>query len=339
MLDRPPLAEILGTQANVLWVMGGVLVAMAIGTVVRLSTLGDDKAIRQRRLASLKTWWCIVLLVGTALLLGRTGVVIMFAFVSMLALREYLSLTHVDARQWHLAGWTYAIVLLNYLWVGLGWKTIFLVFVPLATPMLTATRMVMRERSEGFLITESKLLLGMMLTVYCLSHAPLLLSLPPSANPVAGNAGWLLYLLLLTEWNDISQALIGRRFGRIPIAPVLSPHKTWEGFVGGTIATLIAAVSLAPILTPLSGAAFRLGEIKMSIPLIPAGVIGLLISVSGYFGDLTISGFKRDLGVKDSGTLMPGQGGILDRIDSLMFAAPLYYYHVCLVIGATSQYE
>jgi phosphatidate cytidylyltransferase len=102
--------------------------------------------------------------------------------------------------------------------------------------------------------------------------------------------------------------------------------------LGGIIGTIIAAVSLAPMLTPLSEVTLSFGDIRMSIPLLPAALAGLLISVSGYFGDLTISGIKRDLHVKDSGTLMPGQGGILDRTDSLMFAAPLYYFYVRLLI-------
>jgi phosphatidate cytidylyltransferase len=150
-----------------------------------------------------------------------------------------------------------------------------------------------------------------LLTAYAPGFAVLLFALAPASNPVAGGAGWFLFLMLLTEFDDISQALIGRALGKRKISPVVSPHKTWEGFIGGVVLTSMLGALLAPWLTPWHPAA--------------GTIAGLLISLTGYLGDLNISAIKRDCGVKDSGTLLPGQGGMLDRIDSLTFAAPTFY--------------
>ena len=140
------------------------------------------------------------------------------------------------------------------------------------------------------------------------------LALPETSNPVAGNAGWIVYLVLLTECNDIAQALWGRQLGRHKVTPHVSPNKTWEGLLLGIFTTILLAIALAPLLT--------------SLPFVWSALAGALIGVSGFFGDITMSAVKRDVGIKDSSTLLPGQGGMLDRIDSLMFTAPVMFYFV-----------
>jgi phosphatidate cytidylyltransferase len=100
--------------------------------------------------------------------------------------------------------------------------------------------------------------------------------------------------------------------------------------IAGIVITALAAALLAPAMTSLADASLQIGPTRISTPYLPAVLAGLIISIGGYFGDLTISGVKRDLGQKDSGTMLPGQGGILDRIDSLTFSAPLFYYFLLL---------
>ena len=138
--------------------------------------------------------------------------------------------------------------------------------------------------------------------------------LPPVEASGAGGAGLLLYLIFLTQSNDVAQFLWGKSMGRRKIVPNVSPNKTWEGFLGGAGTTTLLAVMLSGLLTPLS------------IPL--AFVAGLLISTAGFVGDVVISAIKRDIGVKDSGSLLPGHGGIIDRIDSLTYTAPLFFHFV-----------
>jgi phosphatidate cytidylyltransferase len=122
----------------------------------------------------------------------------------------------------------------------------------------------------------------------------------------------------MTQFNDVLQYVWGKLIGKRPIIPKVSPNKTWEGFLGGVVSTtFIATFVTAPLLTPLS---FYYGLIA-----------GLIISVSGFIGDVVISSVKRDLEIKDSGYLIPGHGGILDRFDSLIFTAPLFFHYIYYV--------
>ena len=144
----------------------------------------------------------------------------------------------------------------------------------------------------------------------------------------AGSVGLFLYLVVLTESNDIAQALWGRKFGRHAITPRVSPHKTWEGFLLGAGTTVVLSLALAPVLTTLTTCSLRLAGRTAHVPYLPAVLAALLVACGGFFGDVTISAIKREVGVKDSGSLLPGMGGILDRIDSLTFTAPLMFYFV-----------
>lgn len=328
-------ADYFGLRSPVVWAQAGILLSLLLGSIARwFTTRTAPPEVVRKRLASLATWWVIAVLLVLALTFGRIGGIVFFGLVSLLALKEYFALTGIGYRDWRVVGWAYLAVPLHYLWLYLGWTELFLTFIPLCVLLFMATRMVLRGKVEKFTSAASSLHWGLMLTVYCLSYAAALLTLPDKSNGVAGAAGWFLYLVLLTAASDIVQALVGRRFGRRKVAPVLSPHKTWEGLIGGIVATTGLAVFLAPILTPWADKI----ELEVTVPVLawpclPAVLAGLIISISGFFGDLTISGIKRDVGVKDSGTMLPGQGGILDRIDSLIFTAPLFYYFVrCLFV-------
>jgi phosphatidate cytidylyltransferase len=324
----------LDVPRNVLAVLVGLLVALVLSTVIRLLAVRHaDPDLAAKRLASLRSWWVIALLVIVASVLGRAGFVAFFALISVLSLREFTTLTRVPYGQWRLPAWMYLLLILNYAVIAWGSYGVFVALAPLASLVVIAIRMVVADKAPAYLLSASSAYFGFILTVYCLSHAPLLLTLPVSSNPVAGNTGWLLYLLLLTELNDIVQALFGRWLGRTAVAPVLSPHKTWEGLIGGILTSVVAAALLAPLLTPLATSALNLGGWQVSLPFLPACLAGLLISIGGYFGDINISGIKRDAGVKDSGHMLPGQGGILDRIDSLTFTAPLFFYYVYFAVG------
>lgn len=329
----PPAIESLDVHPFVWRIIGAIIAALLVGTLVRwLALRGRPAELVQKRMSSLRTWWGIALLFCASLLFGRLGGTLFFAMVSLLALRELIALTRKTYDAWGLKRLAYLLTIGHYVALGVGADQIFSVLVPVGGLLLIAGRMVVCDRGSGFLLTASSLYWGMMLTVFALSHAARLWTLPPTSNPVAGNVGWFLYLILLTEFSDITQALVGRRFGRRPISPVLSPHKTWEGLLAGIAFTTCLAVVLAPWLTPLAWLAIPIGANALSVPYLPAVLAGLLISVSGYFGDLTISGVKRDVDVKDSGTMLPGQGGLLDRVDSLMFAAPVFYYYLCVIL-------
>ncbi len=140
---------------------------------------------------------------------------------------------------------------------------------------------------------------------------------------------WLVTLLLLVWTNDSAAYFGGRALGRHPLAPALSPKKTWEGAAVGTMATIAVALLIA-----LLPAAARIGVAPHGLATAPAwqaAALGLAIAVAGPLGDLSHSFVKRQFGAKDASHLIPGHGGVWDRIDSLLFAAPVVYWAALLV--------
>ena len=119
-------------------------------------------------------------------------------------------------------------------------------------------------------------------------------------------------LLLATEANDVAQYCWGKTLGRRKIMPRVSPNKTWEGFLGGWASTAALIWFVGPLFAPLEG--------------VSLAVMAAVLPLAGFAGDVTMSAVKRDIGVKDTSQFIPGHGGILDRIDSLTFTAPLYFH-------------
>lgn len=260
------------------------------------------------------SWWIMVAIFSTAILLSRTASIIFFAFISFLALKEYFSLIPTRRADRRVLFWAYVAIPLQYYWVHQEWYGMFIIFIPVYLFLLLPMRMVIIGETREFVRAASTLHWGLMTMVFSLSHAAFFLALDEGKNPVAGGAGLVLYLVFLTQFNDVAQYVWGKTTGRHKVIPKVSPNKTWEGFVGGLATTTILAAVLAPHFMPLT--------------LIEALYAGLLIGCGGFIGDVTISALKRDIGVKDSGNLLPGHGGILDRIDSLTFTAPLLFHFV-----------
>jgi phosphatidate cytidylyltransferase len=178
-------------------------------------------------------------------------------------------------------------------------------------------RMVLIGETEGFIKNAALLHWAVMLTVYCLSHIAFLLCLDP-LNPEAGSLGLVLFLLFMTQGNDVCQYIWGKLLGRHKIVPKVSPNKTWEGFIGGFVTITLCAGWVAPLLTPLT--------------MLQGFGAGAIIAGAGFIGDVVLSSVKRDLRIKDSSHLIPGHGGLLDRMDSLLYTAPLFFhytYYLC----------
>jgi phosphatidate cytidylyltransferase len=298
---------------HVLWSLMGIfaLLVLSSGIIYGLSLTHPDRDYTELK-NRIKSWWIITVLFAIALLLHHTTAIIFFGFVSFLALKEYLSLIPTRRVDRRVLFWAYLALIFQYYWIYISWYGMFLIFVPIYMFMILPLRMLLLGETQGFLKAVGTLHWGLMLTVFSLSHVAYLLVLPPNGNPVAGGAGLLLYLVFLTAINDIAQYLWGKNLGRHQVVPKISPNKTWEGLIGGMITTTILAVVLAPWLTPFD--------------LTHAFGVGLLLGTAGFIGDITISALKRDLGIKDSGNLLPGHGGILDRIDSLTYTAPLFFH-------------
>jgi len=300
-------------RPNVVWTMGGVvaLLALASAGAALFRKLRPDKDCREL-VDRIRTWWVIVTVFIGVLFICKGAALVFFAFVSYLALKEYLSLIPTRRADRRVLFWAYLAIPLQYWWIHAAWYGMFIIFIPVYMFLFLPTRMILKGETEGFLRAAGTLHWGLMTTVFSLSHVAFLLVLPPAGNPAAGGEGLVCYLVCLTELNDIAQYFWGKTFGRRKVVPTVSPNKSWAGLIGGVTTTVALAFVTAPFLTPLSR------------PL--AVCAGLIIGLGGFLGDITVSAVKRDVGIKDASGFLPGHGGILDRVDSLTFTAPLFFH-------------
>jgi len=307
-----PMIVLPGGFAMVMGLVYGLLgLATVTGwSLARWRPTGDFGELRSR----IRSWWGIVLTVTVVLNAPRPLAIGCLALLSLLAFREYLSLVGTRAADRRVVWWAMLAIPVQYFWVAVEWYGMFIIFIPVYAFLLMPVGMVLAGDTRDYLRAVGSLQWGLLGTVFALSHLAYLMVLPDGRYPGIGGVELVLYLLVLTELNDVAQYCWGKWLGRHRVVPRVSPNKTWEGWLGGILTTMTLSWLLAPYLTPLSGA--------------DALTSGLLISVAGFFGDLSISALKRDLGVKDSGSLLPGHGGILDRLDSLCYTAPLFF-HFC----------
>ncbi|MDA0577810.1 MAG: phosphatidate cytidylyltransferase [Verrucomicrobia bacterium] len=292
-------------------VLGLLIIASVIVAAMRLARPDKDYRELEQRI---KSWWMICVLMLGAILAGGVTALLLFAFVSYLALKEYFSLIPTRRADRRVLFWAYLAIPIQYWWVYADWYGMFIIFIPVYMFLIVPMRLVAIQDTKGFLRSAGSIHWGLMIAVFCLSHAAWLFALPASRNPAGGSAGLVLYLVGFTELNDIAQYLWGKSLGKGKILPEVSPKKTWVGFVGGVATTACLSGAIAPFLTPMG---IREGLL-----------IGAALAFFGFLGDVTVSALKRDLGIKDSGSALPGHGGILDRIDSLMFTAPLFVHYI-----------
>lgn len=265
-------------------------------------------------LLRIRTWaWIILFLMPVFLVQGSLPYVLL-GLVSFLAFKEFITLTPARNRDRWAFLWAYVAIPLQYLWAGMGWYGMFIIFIPVYLFLFLPARMVLAGHPKGFLRATATLHWGLMTTVFSLSHMAYLLSLPEAQGAwgTVGGSGLLFFLILLTQSNDVAQFVWGKSFGKRRILPLVSPNKTWAGFLGGAGTTMCLCFLLGPVFTPMQGWTLLL--------------MGLVVGVFGFVGDVVMSAVKRDIGVKDSGSLLPGHGGVLDRLDSLSFTAPLYFH-------------
>ncbi|MEO9384172.1 phosphatidate cytidylyltransferase [Chromobacterium phragmitis] len=300
-----------------LYALGGVFLLLVVATAViaLLEKSKPEKNWLELKLR-VRTWWWIVGFFSLTLLGNVTLALAVFGIISFLALKEYLTLCSTRSADHLVLFWAYLSIPLQYYWLSIHWYGMFIVFIPVYAFLFVPMRMVLIGETQGFLKAAASLQWGLMICVFCLSHMAGVLTLPQLTKIGEPGQGAMLlfYLVALTQLNDVAQYLWGKAIGRRKVAPKVSPNKTLGGFLGGAATTSLLGWALGPALTPFS-------------PL-HAAMAGLLIGSMGFIGDIVISAVKRDIGVKDSGRLLPGHGGVLDRLDSLTYTAPLFFHFV-----------
>lgn len=299
-------------------VFGILFVLLLVATLVsfllsRSKPQTDHTELTQR----INSWWIMMGVFALSLYMGPMVTILMFAMLSFIALKEYFSMTPTRLVDRRVLFWAYLTIPLQYYFISIGWYGMFIIFIPVYAFLFIPFRMVLAGETKNYLRAVGNIHWGLMLTVFTLSHLAYLVVLPNEAEVknlmVSGSgAALLLYLVLLTQLNDVSQYIWGKLFGKNKIAPAISPNKTREGLIGGVLTTGLLAMALAETLTPMLWWHGLL--------------VGLGIGVAGFIGDVSLSAIKRDIGIKDCGQLIPGHGGILDRLDSLTFTAPLFFH-------------
>jgi len=261
--------------------------------------------------ARIRAWWVMVLVIGLAFVFGRAGVIVLFLFVSFFALREFMSLTYTRRGDHDALATSFFIVLpLQYWFVWIGWYGLYSIFIPvyafLVLPILSA----LSGDTMRFLERAAKVQWGLMVCVFCISHVPALLTLDIPGFE-GRNLLLIVFLVLVVQSSDVLQYIWGKLFGRHRFAPDVSPSKTLEGLIGGVASATAIGAALWWI-TP-----FKPWQ---------SALIALAINVMGFLGGLVMSAIKRDRGVKDWGDMIEGHGGMLDRLDSVVFAAPVFFH-------------
>lgn len=293
----------------VVYVIFGILLFASLlffilGKIRPGANLGELKA-------RTRSWWIMATLVLGATLINTTICYVAIALLSFMAFRELYSVLGFRESDRRAIFWAFVSIPIQYYLAYIGWYGAYIIFIPVVMFLFLPLRLVLKGDTAGIVKSMSSLQWILMLTVFGLSHMAYLLSLPQIAGFDAGGRGLLLFLIFLTEINDVMQFTWGKLLGKHKIVPKVSPNKTWEGFIGGVISTTVIGYFLG-FLTPLPT-----GQILF---------VSFFLSCAGFIGDIVMSSLKRDIGVKDMGTSIPGHGGILDRVDSLAYTAPVFFH-------------
>lgn len=295
--------------------IGGLLILFTlIGQVLRqrLSPGGENSTVENLN-ARIMAWWAITALVALFSLGGKAGVVTLFAICSFAALREFMTLTAKrTADHWAIAASFFVVLPVQYILVGMGWYGLYTVFIPVYAFLLLPILSALEGDRTNFLERVAETQWALMICVFCMSHVPALLTLD-----IPGAEGRLIlllaFLVIVVQITDVLQYSWSKIAGRRKIAPTLSRTKTWQGMIGGILSA-----------TAIGGALFWI------TPFAPwqAALLACLASTVGFFGTLVMTAIKRDRGVKDWGPMFAGQGGFIDRLDSVLFAAPVFFHVV-----------
>lgn len=296
---------------------GGVFALLTVASIIgfvlsRRVTSESGIATVSNLNARIKAWWMMIAIFAVAFYFGKTITVLLFALTSFYCLREFLSITPTRAED-HSATVAafYLFIPLQYWLIWSDWQGLFTILIPVWAFLLLPLLAVLKGETTDFLTRSSRIQWALMLNVFCISHAPalLLLDIPGFEE----NFLLLFFLITVVQLSDVMQYVFGKLFGKHKVAPRVSPAKTWEGLIGGGLTASAIGAGLFWI-TPFNP--------------IEAGLLAGTIVFAGFAGGLVLSAVKRSLGAKDWGTMIEGHGGALDRMDSVSFAAPVFFHLV-----------
>ena len=288
-----------------------VIASLAVAVLQRARPGKDFSELSAR----VRAWWIMAAVFFVAILVSNRLSLVFFALMSFWAMKEYVTLLKTRPADHHALVLTFLAVPIQYVWIGLDppWYGMFIIFIPVYMLLVLPIRLVLAKETRGFVESASQIHWGMMIFVFGLSHMAYLLTIPAIEDTTANGRTLVLFLVFVVEMSDVLQYIWGKTLGRHKIIPAVSPNKTWEGFIGGIASAMLLSLTIR-FLTP-----FTIRETLL---------VSLLITVAGFCGGAVMSAVKRDFGVKDFGSVIPGHGGMLDRVDSLCYAAPIFFHYV-----------
>ncbi|HEV3105932.1 MAG TPA: phosphatidate cytidylyltransferase [Trinickia sp.] len=303
---------------NPMWLVFGavlaiLLLASGVTTVLRWRVAkGAPHAVIDNLAARVAAWWWMVAILGAAFALGTGAVVLLFFLLSFFALREFITITTTTRGDHRAVAAAFFIFLpLQYVLVYTHWYGLFTILIPVYAFLLMPILSALSSETSSFLERCAGTQWAVMMCVFCVSHVPALMILPIPGFE-GRNLLLIVFLVIVVQGSDVLQYVWGKLIGKKKIAPLLSPSKTVEGFVGGVASATLVGAALWRI-TPYGS------------PWV-AGAVALVIALMGFLGGLVMSAIKRDRGIKDWGNMIRGHGGMLDRLDSVVFAAPIFFH-------------
>jgi phosphatidate cytidylyltransferase len=338
--------------------MAGVLVLLGIATAVvhllrNREDSGLDTAIVETFRLRVRAWWVLFSILAAALLMRSPwATVVLFWLISFWALREFITLTPTRPGDHRTLFWVFFLLTpLQFFLVGMGWYGLYSILIPVYAFLFIPARIALAGDYKRFLERTAKIQAGLLVCVYCLSYAPALLTMVPQTplpsgsisrsvdpadngqpaspgdnplpappqNPASPSSNYsgaalLVFFVLIVQFSDALQYIWAQIPSKHVIVPTINSTKTWEGLLGGTASVTLIGATLWWA-TPFQGWYWW-----------RAAAVSTVTALMGFAGSLTLSAIKRDRGVKDYGTLVEGHGGVLDRIDSLCFAAPVFFH-------------
>ncbi len=292
-------------------ILGILVVATIVGQSLKWRQKGVNNTIDNLN-SRINAWWIMVVVLVLAFVLGRIGTIFLFFLISFAALREFLSLV-VSRRSDHTALVTcfYILLPIQYMLILIDWYGMFSIFIPVYGFLLLPIVASLAGDTKHFLERAAKIQWAAMISIFCISHVPALMNL--KITGFDDNVLLIVFLIAVVQASDVLQYIWGKLFGKTKIIPALSPSKTTVGTIGGILSATLIAIALHGI-TPFSWW--------------QAGLIGFFICLMGFLGGLVMSAIKRDRGIKDWGNMIQVHGGMLDRVDSICFAAPIFFHVV-----------
>lgn len=303
--------------------VGTVLALLGLATgaghlLKRQRDVGLDAAVVEQFNLRIRAWWLLCAALAAAFLAGPVVTEILFGGLSFWALREFITLTPTRAADHRTLFWVFFVFTpLQYVLVGMKLYELYSIVIPVYGFLFIPARVALAGDFKRYLERCAKIQAGLMICVYCLSHAPALLTLE---IPKYDNSRLLFFFVLVVVAGDAFCYLSEKLIGKHQIAPAINAHRTWEGVLGGVACATLFGAALHWA-TPFDNV------------LVTSGM-SLAITTMGFAGGMTMSAIKRDRGVKDYGTLVEGHGGVLDRIDSICFAAPVFFHFTRLLVTA-----